>query len=660
METILRPMKRGVRWAGALGVVVLFAACSSKSSAPAGPPPTAIYTAASQSRLSPYPSNRYAKADPASATGIRVAIGPDNTNDRLLTVFPETVASLNELDGFSTLGGVSVSFSDDLDPASMDRKTDAFNTVDAPFAIVDVDPSSPEKGRARGLVPRYYTTTGDDAAATVDFTLVVEPAVPLRPKTRYAFVLTDAVKSTSGAALTPSKETHDLLFGTFEGSYGDSVRDAMPIVEAATGIKKDHVVVATVFTTMTVHDVTLASATERRAAPAPKQTDTFVVQQMGTDTDKRVRFAAHFDAPEYRSAKPASRWTIVDGKPSVVSTASIEVYAVFPDKTAAAKHPIAIFQHGLGGDKDGTWGTMERLASLGVAVFGIDAPEHGARGDPPFPLGKTDLLQAVTHFFGVNIDTKQFDLRIARDNFRQVAADQLELLRFIQSLSTLDLLPLGAPDGVPDLDVTRVIYLGHSFGSVMAATFNALAPEISASVWNVGGAGLTGLFHDSGLFSLLTKSLEPADTPKSEVARFFSLTQAIMDPGDPANYAPFVALSALPGVVNWKAKDVLLQEVRHDNIVPNTSSERLARAAGLAQISPVLDPIGGLASGQPGVSGNLPSGATGGIFQFEIADGKAVDHGSLIFTSEGIKQYVEFFRGSLAGKHATIVNPYLQ
>lgn len=131
-----------------------------------------------------------------------------------------------------------------------------------------------------------------------------------------------------------------------------------------------------------------------------------------------------------------------------------------------------------------------------------------------------------------------------------------------------------------------------------------------------------------------------------------------MDPGDPANYAPFVALAGLPGVANWKAKDVLLQEVRHDNIVPNTSSERLARATGLAQISPVLDPIGGLTPGAPGVSGNMATGATGGIFQFEVADGKTVDHGSLIFATEGIKQYVEFFRGSLAGGHGSIINPY--
>jgi len=92
--------------------------------------------------------------------------------------------------------------------------------------------------------------------------------------------------------------------------------------------------------------------------------------------------------------------------------------------------------------------------------------------------------------------------------------------------------------------------------------------------------------------------------------------------------------------------------------VPNSSSERLARAAGLAQVSPVLDAIAGMSQAQPGVSANLPSGATGGIFQFEIAGGMSVDHGSLIFTTEGIKQYVTFFKGALAGGHGEIINPY--
>ena len=51
-------------------------------------------------------------------------------------------------------------------------------------------------------------------------------------------------------------------------------------------------------------------------------------------------------------------------------------------------------------------------------------------------------------------------------------------------------------------------------------------------------------------------------------------------------------------------------------------------------------------------------GKTGGIFQFDTADGKPIDHGSLIFSTEAIAQYVEFFRSSLAGPKAVIKDPF--
>jgi hypothetical protein len=164
-----------------------------------------------------------------------------------------------------------------------------------------------------------------------------------------------------------------------------------------------------------------------------------------------------------------------------------------------------------------------------------------------------------------------------RDNFRQMAIDQLELVRLVQSLSALDVLPIGAPDGVPDLDPTRILYLGHSFGSVMGATIGALAPEIRAACWNVGGAGLLTLMRDSGLFSLIVNSFRPAGTPAADVARFFAVTQAIVDPGDPINFARFNTLEALPGVPNWKPKDVLIQEVENDNMC-RTARPRCSRA----------------------------------------------------------------------------------
>jgi hypothetical protein len=89
-----------------------------------------------------------------------------------------------------------------------------------------------------------------------------------------------------------------------------------------------------------------------------------------------------------------------------------------------------------------------------------------------------------------------------------------------------------------------------------------------------------------------------------------------------------VTLEPLPGVAGWRAKDVLLEEVKDDTIVPNSSAERLARAAGLAQVDPVVVPIGGLSDVPAPASVNLASGATGAIFQFAVADGAPVDHGS--------------------------------
>ena len=216
----------------------------------------------------------------------------------------------------------------------------------------------------------------------------------------------------------------------------------------------------------------------------------------------------------------------------------------------------------------------------------------------------------------------------------------------------------GAPDGKPDIDPTRIIYLGHSFGAVMAATFNALAPEVSASVWNVGGAGLALLFEDSNLFSLLTKGLTPGGTSKGQLARFFSMIQGIVDPGDAANYARYVTTEPLPGVANWKPKDVLLEEVLDDSIVPNSSAERLARAAGLAQVQPVLHAIPGLSAVPNPATANMSSHATGGIYQFHMIGGMPIQHGELIFTNEAIDQYTTFFQDALAGGRGSIVDPF--
>ncbi|MCA9599046.1 MAG: alpha/beta fold hydrolase [Myxococcales bacterium] len=659
---------RGVQaWLAAL---LLTTACGSEDAVektPPGPPPTSVvlYGPAAETELTLFPSNRYTVPDAASPTGLRVSITAENTTDSMVTAYPGTVAQLDEMDGFSTTGGVIVKFSAPIDPRGIDQLPEAdppildpardaseYQKPDAPFLLVNVDEASPEYGQALGIVPRWFEQAQDEFYLFDEFTLVAQPAVPLRPGTRYAFVITDALTASDGTPVGASDAMKAAL-GKASDAYSQELRAAVSIAEDKVGIDAKHVVAATTFTTASVHTGIEKMAEARRAAPAPQQVDPWTVETAQSPPDPRVRFRASFEAPEYRKAKPDGKWELdASGAPTIQKTENLEVFLAFSDAEKSGKRPVVIFQHGLGGDKDGCWGTSQRLAAVsdsGVAVLAIDSPEHGSR-----TKGDTGLISSVYGFFGIDPDTQDFDIGRARDNFRQMAGDQLELVRFIQTLVSLDLLPVGAPDGVPDLDTSRIYYIGHSFGSVQGATIFALAPEIQAATWNVGGAGLMTLLRDSQLFSVVVNGLTPPGTPFGAVARFMAASQALVDPGDPLNYA---RQEPLAGVPDWKPRSMLLQEVVNDNIVPNSTSEALGRAAGLELMHRVSSPSG-FADVTAPASGNLPGGATGVICQFDTMNGgETAKHGDLIFAPEAQAQYVEFFKSDIAGS-AVVNAPY--
>lgn len=656
-----RPLRTGV-----LAVALSIAGCSSEAvpgpaSGPAGV--VALYGPAVETELVPYPSDRYAVADAATATGLRVHLGPDSTGDPMVAQYASTIEQLDAMDGFSTTGGVALGFSgpvdvrglapvgDPPDPTSV-RDASELATVGSPVLLVDVDPASPEHGRARGVVARYWEQPPNVDFPVPDYTLVVQPARPLLPRTRYLFVVTGALRAADGGPVRRSADTEALLSGSGGDGYGVEVRDALKVLESEVGLPRDEVVLATAFTTASVVDEISALAERARAAPAPALLEPFTVETP-LQADGRVRFRAVFETPEYRAPKPDGKWTIADGLPTLRGKVGLEAFLAFSDGTKSGPRPVVIFAHGLNGTKDGCWGTAERLAELGAAVFAIDSPEHGSRSADP-----SDTLGPTFSFFGIDPDTQSFDIGRARDNFRQMASDQLELVRFIQSLSSLDLLPVGAPDGAPDLDVSRIVYIGHSFGSVQGPLVFALAPEIGQAVWNVGGDGLMTLLRDSATFSLLVNALRPPGIADGDVARFFAITQGIVDPGDPLNYARFGTELALPGVPSWRPRDVLLQMVVDDNIVPNSTSEALARAAGLSLVDPVR-PISGLVAAPAPLHGNLAGGATGAIVPFDRMYGdQTASHGELIFSDEARAQYVEFFRSGLESGHATVPPPY--
>src|SRR6185295_675416 len=148
----------------------------------------------------------------------------------------------------------------------------------------------------------------------------------------------------------------------------------------------------------------------------------------------------------------------------------------------------------------------------------------------------------------------------------------------IPALANLDVLPLGAPDGVPDLDVAAPLtYHGISEGANNGQGLLAYAPEIRAAALVVGGARLTEvLIHQSAdAFLVQLPLFFPSITP-TDVWVGFSLFQAVYDVQDNHNHVPFLYRHKLPLGGDDHRASLLLLEGLDDSLVPNHATNSMA------------------------------------------------------------------------------------
>ena len=247
--------------------------------------------------------------------------------------------------------------------------------------------------------------------------------------------------------------------------------------------------------------------------------------------------------------------------------------------------PTVILQHGFGGDNAFVTDNAADFTAAGLAVIGIPAPEHGPRG--------TSFLD----FFVFD------DFNAFGNNFRQASVDLFQLVRLIET--GIDV----TGDAEPDLDASRLGYLGVSMGGVIGATFCAVEPTSGACVLNVPGgklaqfAGsvsslatpfLTSFADEAGIPARTCNGVPTGTACTSDAAcssserclfsdDFVLMLDAALpsfqwqlDPGDGINYV--AALRFGPG----GPRPLLVQEGIGDVIVANPLTEALGRGAGLA------------------------------------------------------------------------------
>jgi len=231
---------------------------------------------------------------------------------------------------------------------------------------------------------------------------------------------------------------------------------------------------------------------------------------------------------------------------------------------------VVIGAHGAGGRNTPKLGVddgyclewAQLLAARGLGCIGIDAVSHGTRG-------------SVTQFFAVE------DLAGIRDRFREMTFDLLQLEGAVGGLDV-------DGDGTPDLQ-SEVGYFGNSLGGIMGSGFLPYANHVKAAVLNVPGAGLSNILvskNIGGLIGLLIVAQTDLafDSAGYHAAfpLFRTVGQAFFETGDPINMVQLVPAG----------RAVLVQEGKNDQLVPNATTEDLAKALGAA---PATGPLHGTA-----------------------------------------------------------------
>ncbi len=261
-------------------------------------------------------------------------------------------------------------------------------------------------------------------------------------------------------------------------------------------------------------------------------------------------------------------------------------------------YPVMIFQHGITSDRTAMLGIADTMAGACTAVVSMDQPLHGIAADNAVHQG----LQAASggllgifegytpgalreRTFGVDyVDNATSapgpdgtpdasgahtinlaNLLVSRDNLRQASLDLLTLEKAIPAMDV-------DGDGLPDLDSTKVSFMGHSLGGIVGSNYTALSDFAKSSVIATASGSIAGMLNASESFGpriragVAAAAGEDPNSPEFlgvTLPAFLVAAQTVTDAGDPINYATIAQANNVP---------TLAIQVKGDSVVPNAAA----------------------------------------------------------------------------------------
>ncbi|HKJ76901.1 MAG TPA: Ig-like domain-containing protein, partial [Gammaproteobacteria bacterium] len=375
--------------------------------------------------ITPYPNDFYIGGDgtvappgaydPASAT--------DSNAD-----FSSPEQAVSALDGFSTVAPVNVYFSDAVNASSL--KLYGKSPTPTVYVLDVTDPNAVTRVTSFDL--------GVSPALSADQRVVeITPTAPLDPESKYGFIVTTGVEDVDGDAVQASdtfQTIKDAIANqkTLSDSKLERIKKTVePVMQAAKGqgLKPSDVAVAWTMTTQSV-GASLEAIANAASQQSSAVADTGLTTKDVLDPNNQDPsvagsadvYAGYVTIPYYLdpNAPLTGFWHTAAGEfttantPMPEASAQVKVPVIVTIPNASAKPgtgwPVALFQHGINGNRTEVLAVAEALANAGYAAVSIDLPLHGVT-DTSSRFYRNQLFSGTSHK-SLMVDERTFDLDV--------------------------------------------------------------------------------------------------------------------------------------------------------------------------------------------------------------------------------------------------------
>lgn len=515
----------------------------------------------------------------------------------------------------------------------------------APVMLLDVDPSSPERGTR---VPTVALTLAEDPYTPANVLAVAaRPGFVLRAARRYAVVVMRSLGDARGRPLARSAAFEALKAPTAPASARGRAAHALyaPLWETLrrVNVSVDDVAAATVFTTgdvvaetaalgdrvLAAHDVTF---NELRVAPGDSP----------SRTPRYCQLTATVTMPQFQRGVPpfdSEGLFDLDGTgtprpqsyPQQPNYARVPVVLTLPRRAMpAGGYPLVVYFHGSGGRSDsvihrGTWrpqsashpcpsGSTDTWNNVTGCFTSYEGPAHvlAARGigavGAALPVNPERLPGA-----GETAYLNLTNLKAFRDTFRQGVMEQRLLIEALGRLRIPASVVAGCagvtlPPGTTEAryDLSRLVAQGQSMGGMYANLIASTEPAIRAAIPTGAGGYWSYFILRTGLVPgapLLLRTVLGTQVALSFMHPALALLETAWEPAEPLVYMPRLARDPLP---DHPVRPVYEPVGRDDSYFPTEVFDAVALAYGHSQAGTEVWPSMQRTLALAGLEGLLP------------------------------------------------------